>query len=91
MIHENLNWQSHIKLIENKISKNIGVLFKGSLYLNKKCLSMIYFSFTHSYINYGNISWASTSETKLKKMLTEQKHAVGIMFHEEKEAHDWGK
>ena len=26
MITENLNWQSHIKLVESKISKNIGVL-----------------------------------------------------------------
>ena len=47
MIDENLNWQSQIKLVESKISKNIGALFKGSLHLNKKCLSMIYFSFIH--------------------------------------------
>ena len=26
MITENLNWQSHIKLVESKISKNVGVL-----------------------------------------------------------------
>ena len=34
MIDKNLNWQSHIKLAIGKISKNIGVLFKGSLHLN---------------------------------------------------------
>ena len=34
MIDKNLNWQSHIKLVESGISKNIGILFKGSLYLN---------------------------------------------------------
>ena len=33
MIDKNLNWQSHIKLVESKISKNTGVLFKGSLHL----------------------------------------------------------
>ena len=65
MIDENLSWQSHIKLVESKISKNIGFLFKGSPHLNKKCLSMIYFSFIHSYVNYGNIAWVSTSQTKL--------------------------
>ena len=34
MIDKNLNRQSHIKLVESKISKNIGVLFKGTLHLN---------------------------------------------------------
>ena len=36
MIDKNRNWQSHIKLIESKISKHIGILFKVSLCLNKK-------------------------------------------------------
>ena len=34
MIDKNLNWQSHIKLVERTISKNIGALFKGSLHLS---------------------------------------------------------
>ena len=42
-IDKNLNW--YIKLVESKISKNIRVLFKGSLHLNKKCLLMICLSF----------------------------------------------
>ena len=54
--------------------------------MNKKYLSMIGFSCVHSYIYYGNIALASTSQTKLKEILTKQKHAVGIIFHEEKEA-----
>ena len=33
MIDKNLNWETHIKLVESKISKNVGVLFKGSLHL----------------------------------------------------------
>ena len=72
MIDENLNWQSHIKLVESKISKIIGVPFKGSLHLNNKCLLMIYISFTHSYIYSGNIGSATTFQTELKKWLTKQ-------------------
>ena len=41
MIDKNLNWQSHIKLVESKISKNIGVLFKGSLHLNVYHISIL--------------------------------------------------
>ena len=81
--------QSYIKLIESKIPKNIGVLFKGSLHLNKKCLSKIYFSFTHSYTNYGNLHEPVHPRLSLKKYLLSKKHAVRIIFHEEKESHAW--
>ena len=86
MIDENLDWESHIKLIQCNISKVIGVLFKGSLHLNKKCLSMIYFALMHLYINYGNVAWTSTFQTKLKKIVSTQEHAVRIIFRE-KEAY----
>ena len=39
----------------------------------------IFFIYIHWYINYGNIAWASTSQTELKKILTKQKHAVRII------------
>ena len=60
--------------------------------MNKKCLSMIYFSlYIYIYIsciNYGNIAWAGIFQSKLKKkLLTKQKHAVRIIIHEEKETH----
>ena len=29
LLDENLSWKTHIKYIENKISKNIGILFKA--------------------------------------------------------------
>ena len=32
----------------------------------------LYYSFIHSYLNYGNIAWCSTSMTRLEK-LTKQK------------------
>ena len=71
-------------MVEIKISKDIGILFKGSLHLNNKCLSMVYFSFIHSYINYNNTVWASTFQTKLEKAFFMWKHR--IIFYEWKEA-----
>ena len=35
-----------------------------------------YFSFFHSYLNYGNIAWCSTSMTKIKKLYSKQKQAI---------------
>ena len=58
ILDENLTWRKHINIIENKISKNIGLLYKAKFLLSQKCLKSIYFSFVHSYINLANIAWA---------------------------------
>ena len=36
IIDENIIWNKHIELVENKISKNIGILYRASHYLDKK-------------------------------------------------------
>ena len=76
MIDENLTWKTHVKLVESKISKSIGILFKASRSLNSKSLRSIYFALIHPYINYANIAWASTSKIYLKRILGKQKRAA---------------
>ena len=76
MVDENRTWIDHITLVENKLSKNLGFLHKAKKYLNKKSMVNLYYSFIHSYLNYGNIAWCSTSMTKLKKLLSKQKQAL---------------
>ena len=76
IIYENLTWKNHISTIENKISKNIGMLYKAKFLLNEKCLKHIYFAFIHSYLHYGNIAWASTNRYKLKKLYNQQNFCV---------------
>ena len=73
IIDENLTWKNHI-VLENKISKNIGVLYRASHLVDFKNLLKIYFSFI--YISYANIAWASTFKTKLQGVLKKQKHAA---------------
>ena len=83
LIDENITWKDHIQTIENKISKNIGILFKAKCLLNRKCLRSIYFSFINCYLNYANIAWGSTQKGKLKKLFKQQKHASRIIFDKE--------
>ena len=87
MLDENLTWKKHIELIESKMSKNIGILYKAKFLLNKTCLKNIYFSFIQSYLIYANIAWASTNQTKLKKIYSKQKHASRIIFQEGRYTH----
>ena len=56
MLDENVSWRYHIKAVENKLSKNIGLL----------CHETIYFSYIHSFLNYANIAWASTHFTNIE-------------------------
>ena len=69
MLDEHLTWRNHITAIENKISKKLGLLYKAKRVLNMNALKSLYFSFIHSYLNYGNIVWASVTQTKLKKLV----------------------
>ena len=32
MIDENISWRDHIKTVENKLSKNIGLLYRANSY-----------------------------------------------------------
>ena len=81
IIDENLTWKNHTEVAENKISKNIGVLYRASHLLDFKNLLKIYFSFTHIHISYANIAWTSTFKTKLQEILKKQKYAARITFH----------
>ena len=38
-----LTWKKHMQLIENKVSKNVGILYKACKLINSKCLRSIYF------------------------------------------------
>ena len=76
LVEENLTTIDHITLVKNKLSKNLGLLHKAKNYLNEKSMVSLYYSFIHSYLNYENIAWCSTSMTKLKKLLSKQKQAL---------------
>ena len=55
MIDENLTWKTHVELVENKISKSAGILFKASRSLNSKTLRSIYFALVYPCVNCANI------------------------------------
>ena len=89
LFDENLTWKNHINLIENKISKSLGILHRAKFLLNQKSRKNVYFylSLCISYINYGNIAWGSTCKTKLKKIFTYQKKAARVISFAGRLAH----
>ena len=87
LLDENLNWIEHIKYTENKIAKNLGLLYKARPFLERNVLLALYYSYIQTYINYANIAWGSTCRTNLKKINSQQKHAIRIIFNKNKFAH----
>ena len=87
LVDENLSWENHIKLINTKISKIIGILYKSRNILHKNLLKQLYFSFIHCYLNYANIVWASTFKSKLTSIFRTQKHAIRVIYFKDKFAH----
>ena len=87
MLDEHISWIDHVRTVENKKAKNIGLLYRVSQFLDEDSLQTVYFSYIHSYLNYANIAWARTYATKLKRVYLKQKHAVRIVFNREKLTH----
>ena len=58
-IDENLTWRDHIHTLENKIAKNIGLLYQRKHYPGDNCLKQIYFAYIDAYLNYANMAWTS--------------------------------
>ena len=87
LLDENLNWKKHIKHTENKIAKNLGLHYKARPFLERNALLALYYSYMQTYINYANIAGGSTCRTNLKKINSEQKHAIRIIFNITKFAH----
>ena len=54
LLDGNLSWIDHIKYSENKISKNIGILYKKKDYLSKEILLLLYYAYIHTYAKYAN-------------------------------------
>ena len=79
LLDEDLSWKDHIKCVENTAAKNIGLLYRTKLFLDKNLLLTLYYSYIHTYLNYTNLSWGSTNRTNLKKLLSQKKHAVRII------------
>ena len=62
-------------------------MYKAKPYIDKHSLLPLYHSYIHSYINYGNIVWGSTTRANLKKINSQQKHAIPIVYRKDRLSH----
>ena len=51
ILDECISWKDHIRAVENKIAKYIGLSYRAKQLLNTGSLKCIYFSNIHTYLN----------------------------------------
>src|SRR6218665_3460345 len=72
-------WAEHIKIISNKIAKNIGIIRKIAHLLPTKILINSYYTLVNPYFIYGNIVWASNYDSRIKNLVLLQKRIIRII------------
>ena len=75
-IDNNLNWAPHIQHINNKISQNLGFLFRLRHFLTSNTLKQIYYSLIYPYLHYGIMTWGNTYPGRLTKVQTKQNKCI---------------
>ena len=73
VINSKLNWNDHIKIISNKISKNIGIIFRTRSNLTPRTLLILYHSLIKPYVDYYNIVWAVGELAAIELLFRKQK------------------
>ena len=69
----------HIKQINLKLSKGIGVLYKLRHLVPKQSLKSLYSSFINSHVLYGILNWGCASKTILEPLKRNLRNAVRII------------
>ena len=76
IIDEKLNWKQHIKQVNIKISKGIGIIYKLRHFVPKNILSMLYNSFIQYHALYGILNWGCASKSILEPLNCNLRKAI---------------
>lgn len=79
-IDENLNWSAHVDYICTSISSKISLLRQLSYYVSQNVLKQFYQGYILPLIDYGSITWGSTSAANIERLTKLQKRAARIIL-----------
>ena len=78
LLHENLQWQTHINSLITKLSSAVGLLSKIRYYVSKYLLRAIYFSIVNCHMIYTCQVWGQ-NEANIKQISGLQDKALRII------------
>ena len=78
-----LNFYDHIQYLKGKVSRGLGILYRGRKFLSKKTMLTLYNVFVYPYLIYCNQVWGNTYKTYLDPLVKIQKRAVRVISFSE--------
>ena len=76
IIDNRINFYKHIKALECKIARSVGILTKLKTILPKQNLLQLYYTLVHSHLTYGISIWGSTYPSYLQNLQKLQNKAL---------------
>jgi hypothetical protein len=86
-IDSQLNWAEHVKIIQKKVSKNIGILFKVQHLLDVTTLHNLYFTLISPYFYYCSEIWGNTYRNRIQPLFIMQKKALRLINKKDYSTH----
>ena len=79
VLDNKLHFKQHITMLESKLSRYLGILFKAKSFLPEYILKKLYYAFLHYHLNFGLIIWSATPTTNLLKLRSMQPKTIRIL------------
>ena len=80
LIDEHLNWGPQILQINNRVSRNMGIINKLKYYLDIHTLIQLYYTLIYPYLSYGITNWGNTYKSRLNKLISKQNISASVIF-----------
>ena len=87
LVDKRLSWKQHIKQLNIKISKSIGLLYKTRHLVPLETLCTLYNSFIQSHMLYGILNWGSAYNTNLEPLKCNLRKAIRVIDFAKYQAH----
>ena len=82
IIDEQLNWESHIEYLEDKLNSCIVTIKRIKKFIPNNHFKKLYHSLFESHLTYGISAWGGTNNYKLQKIFAIQKRCIRLLFGE---------
>ena len=76
IMDDKLSWSHHIKSVESKMCRYVGIMYKIKKYLPLNARIQIYHSFVQSHINYCSLVWGFSSRSYIETIFSKQKKGL---------------
>ncbi len=86
-IDENLNWKEHVRLISNKISRGLGIIYRLRRSIPSYVLPKLYYSLILPHLQYCIILWGVNYGASIEPLVLLQKKAIRLITNSKFLAH----